>query len=60
MISIYISTFTLQTKQAIMDSNKAGKPVAGIIIEPIQAEGGEIRGSVLRSFNFKVVKSWLS
>ncbi|XP_068674963.1 4-aminobutyrate aminotransferase, mitochondrial-like isoform X1 [Montipora foliosa] len=34
------------TKQAIMDSNKAGKPVAGIIIEPIQAEGGDNHASV--------------
>ncbi|XP_015751983.1 PREDICTED: 4-aminobutyrate aminotransferase, mitochondrial-like [Acropora digitifera] len=29
------------TRKAIIDSNKAGKPVAGIIVEPIQGEGGE-------------------
>ncbi|CAH3040411.1 unnamed protein product [Pocillopora meandrina] len=32
-------------RQAIIDSNNAGKPVAGIIVEPIQAEGGDNHAS---------------
>lgn len=34
------------TRKAIIDSNKAGKPVAGIIVEPIQGEGGDNHASV--------------
>lgn len=34
------------TRKAIIDSNKAGKPVAGIIAEPIQGEGGDNHASV--------------
>lgn len=33
------------TRQAIIDSNNAGKSVAGIIVEPIQAEGGDNHAS---------------
>ncbi|KAL9956103.1 hypothetical protein ACROYT_G037530 [Oculina patagonica] len=32
-------------RQAIISSNNAGKPVAGIIVEPIQAEGGDNHAS---------------
>ncbi|KAJ7383325.1 hypothetical protein OS493_028871, partial [Desmophyllum pertusum] len=32
-------------RQAIINSNNAGKPVAGIIVEPIQAEGGDNHAS---------------
>lgn len=33
------------TRQAIIDSNNAGKPVAGIIVEPVQSEGGDNHAS---------------
>jgi len=32
---------SLKARQAIISSNNAGKNVAGIIVEPIQSEGGK-------------------
>ena len=44
-IQPFLSKFVAQVEEVLEASTKAGNPIVGVIVEPIQAEGGDMHGS---------------